>query len=283
MGQFKQIVGLTAWLVVVLGWSSHVAGQDSATPPAQWVEARVETAQSALARSEAGSLVWRSIEAHGGLARWYSNGPIEFRFTYAPVAGRPPIDTLQVVDTWSSRAVHWSPSDPGAGFGWDGARAWTVGGDLGVNARFWALTPYYFVGVPFVLADPGVVLTLDGEETFEGTTYVRVRAIFEAGIGDAPDDYYILLIDPATGRTGGVRYIVSYPGFFPDGGHTPEKLMVYDGEQTIDGVMLPMSFRTFDAEGTLVTNTTLSLVSFRPEATQPRFDAPEGATFQEGY
>lgn len=264
-----------------------------ATPPASWVDGRVEDARTRLQASEAGRQLWAAIEAHGGLERWYANGPIRFRFAYTPVGGdRGPIDTRQLIDTWSSRAIHELPSNPAVRFGWDGASAWVSDADaeLPANPRFWSLTPYYFVGLPWVLADPGVQVTADGEYDFEGVTYDVVRATFE-GVGDAPDDYYRLLIHPDTGRVGGVIYVVSYPGFFPEGGHTPEKLMAFDGSQTVDGITLPTAYRTFrfDGEpgmhtlGDLVTNTTLTEVSFEPATPATAFDRPAGAVVREGY
>ena len=158
-----------------------------------------------------------------------------------------------------------------------------------IRPRFWALTPYYSVAIPFVLADPGVVLEEAGQARFEERDYDLIRASFEGGTGDAPDDYYIVYIDRETKRVGGVRYVVSYPGFFPDGGHSPEKLMSYDGSRTVEGIALPESYRTFawDTEaalpGELVTQTTLSEVGFEPETPSTFFDVPEGAQVLSGY
>ena len=63
-----------------------------------------------------------SIDAHGGLARWYSNGPVRFRYAYDRLDGNAPLDTEQTVDTWSSRARHTVVADSStaspAQFGW---------------------------------------------------------------------------------------------------------------------------------------------------------------------
>jgi len=261
------------------------------SPPSEWVADRVDGARERLAASEAGRLIWRSIEAHGGLEAWFANGPLAFRFDYRPVAGRAPIDTYQIVDTWRSRAWHRLTDHESVTFGWDGSNAWHHGAEdwssHSINARFWALTPYYFVGLPFVLADDGVRLELAGETTFEARVYDLVRVTFEAGTGDSPDDYYIALIDRETHRFGGCIYIVAYPGFFPEGGHTPEKLFVYDGSQSVDGITFPERFRAFPwSDGTaaeLVTEATMSDVSFEPATEATLFSAPEGGTLQHGF
>jgi hypothetical protein len=262
---------------------------DSLVPPGPWVEARVEEARERLQGSEAGKIAWASIEAHGGLADWFSNGPLFFRFTYRPLAGGKVRDTYQTVDTWSSRARHRLASDETREFGWDGERAWqmTEEGELAINARFWALTPFYFIAIPFVLADPGVELEETGSAELEGRAYDLLKVTYGSGVGDSPDDYYIVYIDAETKRVGAVRYIVSYPGFFPEGGHSPEKLMIYDGEQRAGGILFAKTFRTFEWDGgergSLVTKIEMTDVAFRPETSVDFFEAPEGATYQEGY
>lgn len=261
----------------------------SAVSPAA-IDARVTEANERLARSEAGALVRRAIDAHGGLRAYFTNGALRFRFRYAPLGERAPIDTVQTIDTWSARAVHHLTDQPEVRFGWDGDVAWLTPADAQVptNPRFWALTPYYFVGVPFVFADPGVQLERIEPEVFEERTYERVRVTFGDDVGDAPDDYYILLVEAATGRVGGVRYIVSYPGFFPDGGHSPEKLMIYDGAQEVAGITFPQTFRTFalDEDGKpseRVTDSTLTDVAFEGAVDDARFAPPEGAAIIEGF
>ncbi len=261
-----------------------------ARPPAEWVTSRVDEATTRLVATDAGRLIYNAIDAHGGLSNWYNQGPVNFRFRYAPVRDRDPIDTVQTIDTWRAVAVHSMTDNPDVRFGWDGEQAWvsdpTV--ELPTNPRFWALTPYYFMAVPFVLADPGVNLEMAGEEVFEGKTYDLVRATFGEGVGDGPEDYYITYVERDTHRIGGVRYVVSYPGFHPNGGHGAEKFMAYDGSQEVNGVTFAETFRTFsqNEDGSLnevVTNTTLSSINFQPQATRASFGVPEGATVKEGY
>lgn len=255
-------------------------------PAEEALASRIAEAQARLDSTEAGRLIWQAIEAHGGLRTWWSNGPLYFRFDYNPVGGEG-IDTYELVDTWSSRVVHWMASDTTARFGWDGAAAWILAPDSVdmPNARFWSLTPYYFVAMPFVLADPGVQHALDGTMTFEGTTYDLVRITFAPGTGDAPDDFYVILLDPETRQMRGLRYVVSYPGFFPAGGHTPEKLMMYEGGQTVDGITLAQRFRAFPWNegdpGELVTEVSITDVDFRPETLPGAFEVPAGAEVQE--
>jgi hypothetical protein len=268
----------------------QTATPQTATPQDSWVSERTAEARERLSKDEAGKLLLRSIDAHGGLDRWYENGPLYFRFNYRPLEGTAR-DTYQTVDTWSSRARHQLADARNTEFGWDGEKAWVSPADADIknNPRFWALTPYYFVAMPFVLADPGVNLEKTGTAELHGKPHDVLMATFGDDVGDAPDDYYVVYLDAETGHFGGLRYVVSYPGFFPDGGHSPEKLMVFEGDQTIDGITLAREFPTYkwNAEtkerGEKVTDVTMTEVEFRPETLDSYFAVPDDAKVIEGY
>ena len=282
---------LVASAVALLTLSSCDDGL--AKPSDRDVSARVDAATARLEASEAGQTVLDAIEAHGGLATWYGNGPVHFEFAYVRLdsLGEPtgePLTTAQTIDTWSARAVHTVVADTSVSFGWTGAEAWAVPNAEAVptNPRFWSLTPYYFAAMPFVLADEGVNLEMADTLAVEGTTYDQVYVTFADGTGDAPDDYYYLLVDPETRRVGGVRYVVSYGPFNPDGGHTPETIMLYDGAQTVDGVTLWEGFRSFAWSDSLrgpdgaKARGAIAELAFRGDMADADFAMPEGAEVQ---
>jgi hypothetical protein len=262
-------------------------GPSGVVPDGAAIDARVEAGRVRLSASAPGQRVWQAIEAHGGLRPWYGSGALAFRFTYAPNT-RPVVDTRNLVDVWSSRARQDLAAGSGA-FGWDGTRAWVDPPDvqLPTNPRFWALTPYYFVGIPWVLADPGVVLEDAGPQEFEGRGYDTVKASFEPGTGDAPGDYYVVYVDRETHRVGAIRYVVSYPGFRPNGGHGPEKLFTYDGEALVSGLRFATGHRTYKWDGTSAgeqtTSTTVSDIRFEPGPAATAFDVPTSAKVLEGW
>jgi len=256
-----------------------------AKPKAEWVEARVKESKERLESTEAGQLVWQSMEYHGGLANWWNNGPVYFRFNYQPRNGTGvPRDTYETADYWSSVSRHQRVSNPDVEYGWDGQQAWYTPDTASIpyNTRFWSLTPYYFAGMPFVFADKGVNLQLEEPAIYEGEQYDMVRVTFGENVGDAPDDYYVLYLDQETSRLTAIRYVVSYPGYFPDGGHTQEKIMTYEGEQKVGGITFPEKHRTFMWEedgsiGDYVTDTELMDVAFKPNTERSYFQAPEGS------
>lgn len=260
-----------------------IGSSQTALVPQSWIEERVSAARQRLESSPAGQKIWQAIEAHGGLSRWYGNGPLQFHFNYQPLDGKTPRNTIQMSDNWSAKARHKMATDTTLQFGWDGQQAWALPdtSKIPFDARFWALTPYYFVGIPFVLADEGVYLEGAGLDNLEGVTYDLVKVTFGEGVGDAPDDNYVIYLHPESHQVGAYRYVVSYPAYFPEGGHTPEKIMVLDGKQTVEGIVFPESYRTFmwkdDEAGEHVTNVTLSDIHFRPDLPKEFFDTPTAA------
>jgi hypothetical protein len=139
--------------------------------------------------------------------------------------------------------------------------------------------------MPFVLADPGVNFEMAAPDTVEGKSVDVVHVTFDAGTGDAPDDYYDLLIDPATDRVRGVRYVVSYAGFFPEGGHTPETTMLYDGAQSPGSdIVMQQAFRSFSSEtGQPRARGTLTGLRFDPSIADSAFAMPAGASVQRAF
>lgn len=276
------------------GASSEITQSVAATPeqliPESWIKNRVGKAKQRLEATAAGKVVWQAMEAHGGLSKWYANGPLTFRFNYQPLDGGTPRDTYQAIDTWNSKARHFQVGDSTSQYGWDGKKAWVAVQDSTVfpyNTRFWSLTPYFFTAQPFVLDGKGVNLELLPPKKHLGKTQDVVKVTFDAGTGDAPDDYYILYFDSISHTLSVIRYIVSYPGYFKKGEHLPEKLMQLKGEQVVAGIRFPESYATHwlvkdESPGEHITSITLSNIAFEPGLEEAFFQIPVGARPLEG-
>lgn len=254
--------------------------------PDSWIKNRVAKAKEKLNSTEGGKLVWLSMEAHGGLENYYTNGAISFQFDYVPVGNGTARITTNQVDTWTNKAVHQDVENPENSFGWDGENAWYKRNDtlkFPYDVRFWALTPYTFVGQPFVFDGAGVQVEKLQDQRINGVEYDAVKITYEAGTGDAPDDYYINLYDKETHLLKALKYIVSYPSRFKKGEHSPEKTMVLYDLKTIDGITLPTRYETFklsEKEGELgekVTNVKVSKISFLPKLKKEHFVMPASA------
>jgi hypothetical protein len=154
------------------------------------------------------------------------------------------------VDTSSLAAVH-EVAESEVRFGWTGKEAWLTPADAPTqpHPRFWSLTPYYFIGIPFVFADLNANFQkLDSPFEFEGVAYDQVKVTYNPGSGDAPDDYYIVLIHPETKMVGETRYIVTNP-LVARNGPVPEKLITLEKYTTVKGIKLPTAHRSFNMNG----------------------------------
>lgn len=255
--------------------------------PASWVDPRVAEARDRLQATEPGQLIWKAIEAHGGLATWLSHGTVEFEFDYRPL-GQPEGRrySFQRIDLWRAHGRHEELGDDAeAEFGFDGEQAWIVPGPeaFASTARFWTTTPYYFLGMPFVLGDPGAKFELLPDADLDGEPHRLVRVTYDEGTGDSPDDYYVVYLHPERGTLSALRYIVAYPGFFAEGEHSPEKMMVYSDFEEIEGLRIARRFDTYtwDADanerGEKVTEVTASRIDFGQAYPDDLFAPVEGA------
>ena len=166
------------------------------------------------AHSEKG-VVARMIEAHGGLEKWRSAPTVSFEDTLQPPEG-PPLTSRVSVEQRSRRAYLDFP-EMGARMAWDGEKAWSENWQGPFPPRFYALLSYYFLNLPWLAADPGVNLSEPGTGKLwdDPTEYITVKMTFEPGVGDTPDDYYILYIDPDSYRLRAAELRVTYADILP--------------------------------------------------------------------
>jgi len=91
----------------------------------------------------------------------------------------------------------------------------------------------------------------------------------------------VLYLNQSSGELDALRYVVSYPGYFPEGGSTPEKLMKLTGKTTVEGVKLPTGYTTYmwnDGDPSeAVTEITVNDYEYRTGLADTFFDRPAGA------
>jgi len=274
---------------VLSACTAPVSPPPAAAPPAipdAWIDARTQQSRARLAATPAGQLVDAAVEAHGGLHAWLAARAVRFEFDYRPV-GDPKrrMHTESRVDIWNSVARQKElGEDADAELGWNGRAAWiTPNRDaFPSTARFWATTPYYFFAMPFVAADPGVRYTQLEDAPLAGVTHHLVKLTYAEGTGDSPGDYYVLYLHPETHRLSALRYVVAYPGFFPQGGHTPEKLMVFHDQRAVQGLLVAHRYEVFawdeaKGPGDKVTDVEVPRVVFGEHYDAALFDPPTGA------
>ncbi len=144
-----------------------------------------------------------TFQAHGGLDRWQA----QRTFSYV-------LDGFVV--------------------GWDGKQAWAEPGPdaVGLQPRFFCLGSFYFIGMPFVFGDDGVVLEQKGYGTFDGKTYRTVHVGYVSDTGYSSDDDYTLFIDPDTDRLALINHSVTEIGL-------DRVTWVFDEWQEVNGLVVP--------------------------------------------
>ena len=109
------------------------------------------------------TLVYESMEIHGGRDHWYGAGLLKFRWRYLmqDVGPEAIVDTLQIIDP-ESLSVRHEVVDREIQFGWTAGKTWVLpeGALFSPPPKFWALTPFYFFGIPFVFDDPNARFAL---------------------------------------------------------------------------------------------------------------------------
>ena len=178
------------------------------------------------------------IEAAHGVQSWQSqdaavmdirvrfggNTMLEGTLTSAPDGARTRIETKDgAVIVSTGDTVHVAPAsaaDPGM--------------------RFHALTWSYFLAAPFKLRDPGSHLEETGVAELDGRLHKLARLTFGAGVGDAPDDWYILYQDAENGTLSAMAYIVTFGKDPAEVTEADAHAIFYRDFKTIDVVAVPM-------------------------------------------
>lgn len=121
----------------------------------------------------------------------------------------------------------------------DGSRAW-VSPDTAQfkGARFHLRTWTYFLAAPFKLRDPGARLVEMGSLPLLGKDYPAARLTFDSGVGDTPDDWYVLYRDPQTNYLAAMAYIVTY-GKDREHAEADPHVVFFQDFTSIEGVVLP--------------------------------------------
>ncbi|MGF1484610.1 MAG: hypothetical protein ACFBZ8_09630 [Opitutales bacterium] len=162
------------------------------------------------------------LQAHGGLARWAKVTALEYDYA-SNFAGYRVADR-QLWDPhgpWRLRIDSTDDASTGKRYqiGYDGETLWARP-DANVlhplTVHFYYKTPAYFLGIPFVFADPGAIVTDLGLQPFEGTQYRALEVRFKQGTGDTPEDVYWLYTYPDTHRLRLIYYIATHPELIGD-------------------------------------------------------------------
>jgi hypothetical protein len=165
---------------------------------------------------------------------------------------------------------------------WDGRTAWVSPADAELPmARFHVLTWPYFALAPIKLRDPGAHLEPLGELTSQGRRFDAARLSFGDGVGDTPDDWYVVYCSPDDSRVDSMGYIVTY-GITAEKAEQEPHAIRYGDYVELNGVPVPTRWTFFmwnEQEG-IHGDPIGSVVLGKPAFVEPEtgfFDPPESA------
>ncbi len=193
-------------------------------------------------------VVAKMSEAHGGSEKWRSAPTVSFEDTSQPAGACLMISRVTVEQ--GARRAYLDFPEMGARISWDGNQAWSENWQGPFPPRFLALLSYYVANLPWLAADPGVNLSEPGTGKLwdDPIEYITVKLTFEPGVGDTPDDYYILYIHPSSYRLKAAELTVTYAAVLPPDVDALIEIIVYDEFATVDGLTVPIKASCYDKD-----------------------------------
>lgn len=170
------------------------------------------------------------FEAHGGIENWNSMNNLCYEIDGR---GDKETHTISLKDRKSKiETKKWS-------IGYDGNDVWLLQNEAESykgNARFYHNLMFYFYAMPFVLGDDGIVYQEMEPTELDGKMYNATKIGYNNGVGDSPEDEYILFSDPETNTMKWLGYTVTYN---KDEKSSDWHFIKYDDWSNVNGLVLP--------------------------------------------
>lgn len=182
-----------------------------------------------------------AVAAHGGLDLFRSFGTLSYDMDRGNGAEPQLIDLHQ-------RRIRWEGDGFTLLYDGDSVRVVPDAAAFPGNPMFSSSLYFYFFGIPFLLTDPGTIREPLGRMTVDGMAFDAVKAGFEAGVGESPEDSYIALMDTTTHRLRLLLYTVTFNSGAPSDNYSA---LEYREWQQVNGLMVPREFvgRRWHADG----------------------------------
>lgn len=143
------------------------------------------------------------FEVHGGLDNWNSLKGLSFTMD------KPNGHEVTITDLKNRKSFI---STDKFKMGFDGKDVWLKQDSLHYkgNPKFYYNLMFYFYAMPFILADDGINYQDTDPLVFEGKTYPGIKISYNSGVGESPEDEYILYYDAETNQMVWLGYTVTY-------------------------------------------------------------------------
>lgn len=191
-------------------------------------------------KAEPGGPLAQAIEAAHQAQRWRSHAAIRAKIALT-FGGKKRFDAAMTLSPAADRTRLEIAGGPTLVF--DGETAWISPAAAEFpRGRFHVLTWPYFLAAPYKLADAGSQLRELGQAKLD-RELPAAKLTFSAGVGDAPDDWYVVFKDEQD-RLAGLSYIVTY-GKEPGAPEEPHAV-VYEDHRDVEGVPVPHRWRFYN-------------------------------------
>ena len=184
--------------------------------------------------------ITKVFDAHGGIDQWNKIKTLSFsmeRKNGIEVTTTNLKNRNELIDT------------PTYTMGFDGTKLWVKekgNKEYKGNAKFYKGLMMYFYAMPFIVGDRGIIYEETKPLKFEDKSYPGILISYESGIGESPDDQYIVYYDEATGQMEWLGYTVT---FFDKGKKSTDFHFIrYNNWQTINGLIVPKSIDWYNYE-----------------------------------
>ncbi|MCK8481467.1 DUF6503 family protein [Psychroserpens algicola] len=183
--------------------------------------------------------ITKVFDAHGGVDIWKQMKHLSFTI-------EKPNGNEVITTHLKSRAERIDSPTYTSGF--DGQTLWVNEKDGNAytgNAKFYKGLMMYFYAMPFIVSDDGVLYETAEPLVFEGKSYPGILISYEAGVGESPDDQYIIYYNPETSQMEWLAYTVT---FGKDGKSSDFRFIRYNNWQNLNGIQLPKSIDWYKYE-----------------------------------
>lgn len=230
----QSFIGLFSFLILIACDSTDKSGTED-SPASSSTAQRPEPANTLVASLE---------EAHK-VDAFLEKDNIAFDITFF-FRGKKRLEG-SLYSTTNSSKVRLDKAD-GPSVVFDGDRVMLMPADAKYSgARFDIFTWHYFFMAPFKLSDPGTqweMLNKASLTSGDTVSMERGKLSFEAGVGDAPKDWYIVYQDPEDGLVEAMAYIVTLNKSVEKAEEEPHAIS-YANYQLVEGIPIATEWKVW--------------------------------------
>tara|TARA_R110002072_G_scaffold7993_24_gene42292 strand:+ start:2343 stop:3131 length:789 start_codon:yes stop_codon:yes gene_type:complete len=251
---------------------SILACKNKTTPIVDYTEENLDITTSIYPEN-----MTKIFDAHGGLDKWNTMKSLEFTMK------KPNGDEITTTNLKNRKSLIEMPNHT---IGFDGEDVWLKNKDTTTykgKPKFYYNLMFYFYAMPFIFADDGIIYEDVTALEFEGKSYPGIKISYESGVGESPEDEYILYYDSETNKMEWLGYTVTY---FSKEKSKEFHFIKYSNWQNVEGLILPETLTWYEYQNNVPTKkrnelrfTDIKLSKEKPDA--DIFEAPAGAELVE--